>query len=103
MFNPNYQRVLSAFIIRYLLVRPSHNHANQGVERLLQVGILISVFIFVLEFVGGLWTHSLALQSDAWHIFLDVWSFAISYFAFLLARRPVDHRRTYGRHRLEVV
>ncbi len=71
-------------------------------QRLLKIGILLTFFIFLLEFFGGLWTHSLALVSDAWHIFIDIWALSVSLFAFYVAKRPVNDRRTFGLHRMEV-
>src|SRR4029077_9377169 len=80
-----------------------HEHSFDDIEKLLKTGILISFLIFLLEFFGGLWSHSLALLSDAWHIFIDIWALVVSYLAIFLARRPVNHQRTYGLHRMEVM
>ncbi len=54
------------------------------------------------EIAGGIWAGSLALLSDAAHVFMDVFALALSLGALLLARRPADERRTYGWHRAEV-
>jgi cobalt-zinc-cadmium efflux system protein len=81
----------------------SHAHPPGDAEKLLKTGILLSLGIFVLELCGGIWSHSLALLSDAWHIFIDIWALLISYLAIYIARRPVSHQRTYGLHRMEVM
>lgn len=39
--------------------------------------ILILVFA-IIEFAGGIWTHSLALLGDAWHMFSDVAALGIA-------------------------
>jgi len=59
--------------------------------------------IFAAEVVGGLLTGSLALLSDAAHVFLDVFALALSYTALRLAALPPDDRHTYGFHRFQVL
>lgn len=71
-------------------------------QRVLILGIVLTFFIFLLEFFGGLWSQSLALMSDAWHIFIDIWALVLSFLAILMARRPVNDRQTFGLHRMEV-
>jgi cobalt-zinc-cadmium efflux system protein len=48
-------------------------------------------------------TGSLALLSDAAHVFLDIFSLGISYLALRVSSRPADDRYSYGFHRFEVV
>jgi cobalt-zinc-cadmium efflux system protein len=84
-------------------MKQPHEHPVDVTEKLLKTAILVSFLIFALELVGGFMSHSLALLSDAWHIFIDIWALAMSYFAVFLARRPVNHQRTYGLHRMEVM
>ena len=57
----------------------------------------------VAEVVGGLVTNSLALLSDAAHMFSDVAALAISLVALWLAARPATLRRTFGYYRAEVL
>src|SRR5258708_16907607 len=83
-------------------MKPSHKHPVEEIQKLLKVGIGLTLLIFLLEFFGGLWTHSLALMSDAWHIFIDIWSLIISFLAVFVAKRPVNDRQTFGFHRMEV-
>src|SRR3954465_11325674 len=84
-------------------MKPPHEHPTDDSQRLLQIGIALSLGIFLLELFGGFWTHSLALVSDAWHIFIDTWALVITYLAVFLAKRPVNDRRTFGLHRMEVL
>ncbi len=53
--------------------------------------------------VGGLWTGSLALLSDAAHVFLDAFALGMSYVALRLSALPPDDRHTYGFHRMQVL
>jgi cobalt-zinc-cadmium efflux system protein len=84
-------------------MRLRHEHPFNDTEDLIKTVIFVSLAIFLMELFGGLWSHSLALLSDAWHVFMDIWALVISFLAILLARRPVNDRRTYGLHRMEVM
>ena len=57
-------------------MKQPHEHPIDATEKLLITGILVSFLIFGLELVGGFMSHSLALLSDAWHIFIDIWALA---------------------------
>lgn len=78
-------------------------HANQGIRRRFILSFLLTAIIFIAEVVGGLWTGSLALLSDAAHVFMDVFALVLSYTALIISARPADDRHTYGWHRLEVL
>jgi cobalt-zinc-cadmium efflux system protein len=56
----------------------------------------------VAEVIGGIWTNSLALLSDAAHVFLDLFALILSLAAIKLASYPVSDTRTFGWHRTEV-
>ena len=57
----------------------------------------------VAEVIGGVLTGSLALISDAAHMFTDTAALAIALAAMQIAKRPVDARRTFGYHRFEIL
>ncbi len=63
----------------------------------------LAAIYMVAEFVGGLWTNSLALLADASHMLSDVAALLLSFFALRIARRPADARRTFGYHRTEIL
>lgn len=73
-----------------------------GITHRLRFGILVIGMVLILEVVGGLLTHSLALLADAAHVFMDVFALALSLGAVALARRPATETRTYGWHRTEI-
>jgi cobalt-zinc-cadmium efflux system protein len=56
----------------------------------------------VAEVAGGFWTNSLALLSDAAHVFMDLFALVLSLSAIVLANFPATDRRTYGWHRAEI-
>ncbi len=57
----------------------------------------------VVEAVGGWLSGSLALMADAGHMLTDVAALALALMSARMARRPADHRRTYGYLRLEIL
>lgn len=77
---------------------------DRAVEtRRLILALVITAVYFVVEVVGGLLTNSLALLSDAGHMFSDAVALALSLFAFQMAKRPATTEKTYGYHRLEIL
>jgi cobalt-zinc-cadmium efflux system protein len=82
-----------------------HDHAaaRHGDRKRLAGAIVVTLLILAVEVVGGLWSHSLALLSDAGHMFSDVVAQVLSLAALVIAARPADARRTYGWHRVEIL
>ena len=64
--------------------------------------IFLTALTLVAEVIGGFWTNSLALLSDAAHVFLDLFALLLSLAAIRLAAYPVSDTRTFGWHRAEV-
>lgn len=69
----------------------------------LRFALGLTACVLGVEIAGGLWTRSLALLSDAGHVFSDVSSLALSLLALRLAARPPTSRHSYGLHRAEVL
>ena len=81
-----------------------HDHVGAVAhERPLWWAFGLTLTFLVAEVVGGLWTNSLALLSDAAHMGTDVIALAISLVAVRLTRRPPDAKRTYGYARMEAI
>jgi len=78
-------------------------HPNKAIEKRFLISLTLTALILIAEVIGGLWTGSLALLSDAAHVFLDIFALALSYAALRLSALPADDRHTYGFHRLEVL
>ena len=53
--------------------------------------------------VGGILSGSLALLSDAVHNLSDTIAIALSYFAYKVALKPKDAKRSYGYKRAEII
>lgn len=72
-------------------------------KRALQAAIGLSLFAFVVQVVGALYTGSLALLGDTAHLFTDLFSLVMSLTALILASRPTTEVRSFGLYRLEVL
>ncbi len=85
--------------------RHEHDHfavAPASIRGKLAFAVGLTFVVLVGEVIGGVWSHSLALLSDAAHVFTDFISLALSLGALVLATRPVSKNRTFGWHRAEV-
>ena len=80
-----------------------HFHINPALQRRFILAIILTSLILVAEVAGGIISGSLALLSDAAHVFMDIFALALSFFAMRLAARPPDDRHSYGWHRAEVM
>jgi cobalt-zinc-cadmium efflux system protein len=85
----------------------SHNHSPSTVhannERRMGLAALLTGGFMFAEVVGGIVAGSLALLADAGHMLTDFASLSLAWFAFRLARRPADWKRTYGFDRFQVL
>lgn len=77
-------------------------HQSESMERRFLLALVLTGIIFISEVIGGWWTGSLALLSDAAHVFLDIFALGLSYSALRLSAMPADGSHTYGFHRFEV-
>lgn len=80
-----------------------HPHPHHGSGRVLLLSVAFTTAFAVVEAIGGWWSGSLALLSDAGHMFTDSSSLAIGAFAAWLASRPVSRRHSFGLQRAEVL
>ncbi len=71
-------------------------------EPKLKFAIVLTSVILVVEIIGGWWTGSLALLSDAGHVFGDVFALVLALAAFRLSQRAPTREHTFGMHRAEV-
>lgn len=72
-------------------------------RRDLTVTLAITASYCLVELIGGWVTNSLALLSDAGHMFADVGALSSSLFALRLAQLPPTASKTFGYHRVEIL
>ncbi|HXI33398.1 MAG TPA: cation diffusion facilitator family transporter [Gemmatimonadales bacterium] len=80
-----------------------HHHASEGSGGALRVATALTFAFAVVEALGGWWTGSLALLSDAGHMFTDGLALAFAALAAWMARRPPSERHSYGLGRAEII
>lgn len=85
-----------------------HHHHGHGDGRALmgrKLGLAVSVNMLLtfVQIASGIWSGSLSLIADALHNFSDAASLLIAMFAFHIANRHADHKRTFGYKRVETV
>src|SRR5438067_12772795 len=69
----------------------------------LRKALVLTCVILLVELAGGIWSHSLALVSDAGHVLTDVFALGLAWFAVEQAKRPADRRRSYGYQRVSIL
>lgn len=84
-----------------------HTHHTQPMHHMtrkrLALALGLTLLILVVEVAGGIFSHSLALFSDAGHVFTDVMALGLAWFATHQAERPSNGRKTFGYHRTEIL
>ncbi len=79
-----------------------HNHPASA-ESKLGVGLALTFAILFVEVVGGIFSHSLALLSDAGHVLTDAVALSLSLYGVKQAKRPSSSGMTFGYHRVGVL
>ena len=78
-----------------------HKHSEQG--RRLLITVLLNLVITLAEFVGGIFSNSLALISDAFHNLSDTVAILIAYITERVSRRASDKKHTFGYKRIQIL
>ncbi|MFN3534846.1 MAG: cation diffusion facilitator family transporter, partial [Desulfatiglandales bacterium] len=69
-------------------------------EKRLILTFIVTLAILAAETIGGYLSNSLALLSDAGHIFMDLLAIGLSLVAARISKRPPDKRATFGYERV---
>lgn len=64
-------------------------------------GIVFNIFLFVIKFIAGVLSHSIAITADAFNNLSDAGSSLIALFGFRLAGSKPDVDHPYGHGRME--
>jgi cobalt-zinc-cadmium efflux system protein len=78
-----------------------HGHHSHGVT--LWRALLLTFAFAIVEALTGWWSGSLALMSDAGHMFSDSSALGLAALAAWIAHRPPSARHSYGFVRAEVI
>lgn len=81
-----------------------HSHDHRGTDkRLLKISLIITFITMIAEFVAGFMSNSLALVSDAIHMFTHSFALLISLLAIIIASKTAPLSKTFGYYRAEVL
>ncbi len=80
-----------------------HNHGAGASTKRLAIALGLTTAFLVAELVGAFVFDSLALLSDAAHMFTDSAALAIALAAVRIGQRPPDDQRTFGYRRFEIL
>ena len=72
-------------------------------DKKILLAFLLNTFFAVFEFVGGAFTGSIAIVSDAIHALGDAFSIGVSYVLERLGGKKADSKYTYGYYRYSVL
>ena len=72
-------------------------------EKNILVAFLLNLFFSIFELVGGMFTNSVAIISDAVHDLGDSFSIGLSYFLEKKSKKKPDDKYTYGYMRYSVL
>ena len=80
-----------------------HNHGAGASTKRLAIALSLTSVFLVAELIGAFLFDSLALLSDAAHMFTDSAALAIALAAVKIGQRPPDDKRTFGYRRFEIL
>jgi cobalt-zinc-cadmium efflux system protein len=72
-------------------------------RRRLVISLVVTGVFMLVEVVGGIISGSIALISDAGHMFTHCFAIGIGLAAISIARKPPCHHRTFGLYRAEIL
>jgi len=81
----------------------SHDHTHGANKKVLLLSFIIITGYMIVEAIGGFVTNSLALLSDAGHMFSDSISLGIAMLAFIFGEKAASYTKTYGYKRFEIL
>ena len=80
-----------------------HTHNHHHSESNIKVAFFLNLFFSLVELVGGLFTNSVAILSDAVHDLGDSFTLGISWYFEKASKKDRDSKFSYGYKRLTVL
>ena len=80
-----------------------HDHSHDSTKAGIRTAFFLNVIFALAEIVGGLWTNSVAILSDAVHDLGDSLSLAFAWYMERKSGRPRDDQYSYGYRRFSVL
>jgi len=76
---------------------------HEAEQRSLKIAIVITVGMMILEMLGGYFSNSLSLFSDAWHMFTDASALILCFISGKIALKSPTLDKTFGYYRVEIL
>ncbi|WP_254564393.1 cation diffusion facilitator family transporter [Oscillatoria sp. HE19RPO] len=80
----------------------NHTHAN-NTTRNIKFAFLLNLGFTIFELIGGFWTNSLAIMSDALHDLGDSFSLGLSWYLEKYSQRGRTNKYSYGYRRFSLL
>lgn len=85
----------------------SHNHVFKQVKdtskKKLTIIMCMTLLFTIIEFAGAIWSGSLALLSDSFHMLTDSGAILLALFMANLSQKPANPHYSYGHGRSETI
>ncbi|MES2121158.1 MAG: cation diffusion facilitator family transporter, partial [Chlamydiota bacterium] len=81
----------------------SHDHSVHLQGKALNTALIVAFVFMLVELIGGIVANSLALISDALHMFTDAGALLLSLIILKITQRPRTPQMSYGYHRAEIL
>lgn len=79
------------------------SHARDANSKVLAFCLSVTFLFAMIEGIGGYFTHSITLQSDAVHMLTDAAGLLIAFVANIISKRPATTNLTFGYGKAEAV
>lgn len=89
--------------LEYDRVFTSKIHESKVAMKKLIFVCMVCFFFMICEFIGGIMSGSLAIMTDAAHMFSDVAGFLISFISIYISQRKSNFEYSFGYHRAEIL
>ena len=80
-----------------------HHHHHHDSTSNIKIAFLLNLGFTILEIIGGLWTNSLAILSDALHDLGDSLSLGLAWRLDKLSKKEYDEKYSYGYKRFSLL
>lgn len=85
------------------MVHDHHQHTHTVEGKRLLITVLLNLAITLAEFIGGIFSNSLALISDAFHNLSDTVAILITYITERISKRESNEKFTFGYKRIQIL
>jgi cobalt-zinc-cadmium efflux system protein len=80
-----------------------NRHSSEKTIAGIRIAFFLNISFTIIEIVGGFWTNSLAILSDALHDLGDSFSLGLSWYLEKFSLRPRDEKFSYGYRRFSLL